>query len=132
MSTLKVLQGTSRINLPVMCLERQIRTSPGRHFKTSSGRQIETSPRRSNRILRGCPESVRGGLPQEVLGTNICRLGQMFFKIIVLKNFVNFTGKHLRRELLLIKLQAFRTATLLKRENEFCELFKNTHFVEDL
>ena len=32
-------------------------------------------------------------------------LSQMFFKIGVLKNFVNFTGKHLCWSLFLIKLQ---------------------------
>ena len=51
----------------------------------------------------------------------------MFFKIVVLKNFANFTGKHLCRRLFLIKLQALRTATLLKRDSsEICEIFKNT------
>ena len=39
---------------------------------------------------------------------------QMFFKICVLKNFENFTGKHLSWSLL-IKLQAFK-------------VFKNTFF----
>ena len=33
----------------------------------------------------------------------------MFVKIGVLKNFANFTGKHLRCSLFLIKLQAFYT-----------------------
>ena len=54
---------------------------------------------------------------------------QMFFKIVFLKNFANFTGKHLCRRLFLIKLQAFRAATLLKRDScEICEIFKNTLF----
>ena len=41
-------------------------------------------------------------------------------------------------ESLLIKLKVLRTASLLKRDSntgfscEFCELFKNTDFVEDL
>ena len=75
--------GTSRINLPGTSLERQIKTSHGRHFRTSPGRQIatclrrqtETSPGRSNRIFRGRPGDFGGGRPQEVMGTNICRLG---------------------------------------------------------
>ena len=39
----------------------------------------------------------------------------MFFKTGFLKISINFTGKHLCWSLFLIKLQAFRTATLLKR-----------------
>ena len=75
LSTLKVPQGTSRINLPGTSLERQIQTSPGRDFRTSPGRQIGTSLGRSNRIFRGRPGDVEGGRPRDVLGTSICRLG---------------------------------------------------------
>ena len=54
---------------------------------------------------------------------------EMFFKIVFLKNFANFTGNHLCRRLFLIKLQALRSATLLKRDScEICEIFKNTLF----
>ena len=55
----------------------------------------------------------------------------MFFKIGVLKIFVNFTGKHLCWNFFLIKLQALRPATLLKNTStqvlsyEICELVKN-------
>ena len=42
---------------------------------------------------------------------------QIFFKIGVFKNFANFTGKHLRWSLFLIKLKAFKPATLLKRDS---------------
>ena len=35
----------------------------------------------------------------------------------ILKNFSNFSGKHLCWSLVLIKLQAFRPATLLKRDS---------------
>ena len=42
---------------------------------------------------------------------------QMFFKIGVLKNFANFTGKHLCWSLFLIKFQTLRPATLLKRDS---------------
>ena len=45
---------------------------------------------------------------------------QIFFKISVLKNLANFTEKHLFRKPFLIKLQAFRPATLLKREFSTC------------
>ena len=42
---------------------------------------------------------------------------EVFFKKVVLKNFANFTGKRLRWSLFLIKLQAPRSATLLKRDS---------------
>ena len=42
---------------------------------------------------------------------------QMFFKIGVLKNFANFTAKHLCWSTFFIKLQAWRAATLLKRDS---------------
>ena len=38
-------------------------------------------------------------------------------KKAVIKNFALFTGKHLRWSLFLFKLQAFRTATLLKGDS---------------
>ena len=62
LSTLKVLKETSRINLPGTSLERQIKTSVGRHFRMSPGRQIATSAGRSNRISRGRPGDVGGGI----------------------------------------------------------------------
>ena len=40
-----------------------------------------------------------------------------FLKIGVLKNFAIFTGKHLYWSLFLIKLQAFSSATLFKRDS---------------
>ena len=75
--------GTSRINLPGMSLERQIKTSPGRHFRTSPrrqigtspGRQIGTSPGLSKKIFRGRPRDFGEARPRDVLGTNICQLG---------------------------------------------------------
>ena len=42
---------------------------------------------------------------------------QMFFKISALKNFAIFTGKHLCGSFILTKLQAFRPATLLKKDS---------------
>ena len=44
---------------------------------------------------------------------------QMFFKIEVLKNFANFTGKHLCWSLFLIKFinATLSNATLLKRDS---------------
>ena len=59
----------------------------------------------------------------------------MFFKMGVLINFVNFTGKHLCWSLFLVKLPASRPATLLKRDPNTevfsCEIFKNTFFAEN-
>ena len=53
----------------------------------------------------------------------------------VFKIFANFTGKHLRWSLFLIKRQDFWLATLLKRDSntvvfpcEHLEIFKNTYF----
>ena len=42
---------------------------------------------------------------------------QMFFKIGFAKNFAFFKGKRLCSSLFLVKLQAFRDATLLKRDS---------------
>ena len=56
----------------------------------------------------------------------------------VLKDSANFTEKHLCWSLFLIKLQAFRPVTLLKRKPnqvfscEICEMFKNTFFIEHI
>ena len=55
----------------------------------------------------------------------------MFFKIVVLKYFAIFTGKHLRWSLFSIMLSVFRPETLLKRDTntdvfcEYCKHFKN-------
>ena len=51
---------------------------------------------------------------KEAATTRNSRL-QMFFKIVVLKNFAIFAGKHLCWSLFEIKLQAWKPATLLKR-----------------
>ena len=42
---------------------------------------------------------------------------EMFFKIGVLMDFVIYAGKHLCWSIFLIKLQAFRSATLLNRDS---------------
>ena len=63
---------------------------------------------------------------------------QMFFELSRIKNFAIFTGKHLCSGLFLIKLQAFRPATFLKRDSNtgvscgYCEIFKNSFFRENL
>ena len=55
-----------------------------------------------------------------------------------LKTLANFTGKHLCWSLFFTKLQAFRPATLLKRDStqvfscRICETLKNTYFEEHL
>ena len=62
------------------------------------------------------------------------RHSQMYFKITVLKKFSILSLS----EYILTKLQFLRTATLLKGTQtqvfycEFCELSKNTYFVDDL
>ena len=47
----------------------------------------------------------------------------MFFKISVLKNFANFSGKHLCWNIFLIKLLALRPATLFKTGSKTCVFF---------
>ena len=54
----------------------------------------------------------------------------MLFRRGVLQNFAIFTAKHPCWILFLIKLQAWRPATLLKRD--FSKIFKNTFFTEHL
>ena len=63
---------------------------------------------------------------------------EMFYKKAALKNFVIFTGKNLCWSHFLIKLQASRPETLLKKDSntvfscEYCEIFKSTCFEEHL
>ena len=67
--------------------------------------------------------------------TNRTSLSQMFFKIGALKNFAYFIGKHQCWSIFLIKLQAWRPATLLKRDSNtgvfLCgigDIFQNIFF----
>ena len=94
--------GTSRINLPWTCLECEIRTSPGRHFRMFSGSQagtslvpqIGTSSGQSNTFFRGCPGDVT--LEEEVLGTFwgpilagwVTKVNRSFVSKIMLKEIV--------------------------------------------
>ena len=55
---------------------------------------------------------------QAVLKQGRSNCSQLFLKIGVLKNFAIFTGKHLCSSLILINLQARRSATLLKRHSK--------------
>ena len=71
----------SRINLPGTSLERQIRTSCGHHFRMSPERQIGTSPGCQIGTYPGWLNRIFRRRPQDVLGTNICRLG-IFYCII--------------------------------------------------
>ena len=63
----------------------------------------------------------------------------MFFKIRALKNFANFTGKHLCWSLSLNIVAGQRTYNFIKKETptkvfscEICEIFRNTFFTENL
>ena len=59
-------------------------------------------------------------------------------KRAVLKKFTIFAVRQLRWSLFLIKLQAFRSVTLLKRDSntgvscEYCEIFRQTYFEDNL
>ena len=66
--------GTSQINLLGTSLQRQIRTSPGHHFRTSQDVRL-CRPRDGQIRSLG---DVWGGRPRDVLGTNICWLGRVF------------------------------------------------------
>ena len=72
-----------------------------------------------------------------VLNNNFCRTlflfrssrSQVFFKIGLLKNFANFTGKHLWWSPFLIKL--LKTGSLTQVLScDICEIFKNTFFTK--
>ena len=63
----------------------------------------------------------------------------MFFQIVVPKNFAIFTGKHLCWSLLLIKLQAFRSTTLLQIDSntgffpvKFANFLRTLYFTEHI
>ena len=65
------------------------------------------------------------------------QLPQVLRKKGVLKNFANFTGKHLRWSLFLIKLQAWGLVTLLKRDSntivlKFAKFLRTPIFAEYL
>ena len=76
---------------------------------------------------------VRAYIPYYIGSEDRSRRSQIFFKVGVLKNFTDFTGKHLCWSVFLIKLKAFRPATLLKKTPtqvlccEICETYKNTY-----
>ena len=61
-----------------------------------------------------------------------------FVQKVVFENFTRFTGKHLCWGLLLIKLQAWKPATLLKKNParvsscEYCKICKSNYFEEHL
>ena len=66
-----------------------------------------------------CWQSYRF-LPRTSLKTGVKPQKQpleLLCKKVVLRNFANFMGKHLCRSLVLIMLQAFRPAALLKRDS---------------
>ena len=59
----------------------------------------------------------------------------VLYKKAVFENSAIITGKHRCWSLFLIKLQAWRSVTLLKRDSntgEYCKIFKNTYFKEYL
>ena len=105
--------GTAWINLPGTFLKRWIRTSPECHFRTSLGRQTGTSsgrrtgmtPGQLNRIFSVRPGDVGGGRSREVLGTNVCRLGNNYqlAKMLLVRDHCQITFITPNRFCLLIK-----------------------------
>ena len=74
-----------------------------------------------------CDEALHSKVADLHLAINRNSRSQMFFEIAVFKKFANFTGKHLRWTLLLIKLQAFR---LLLNLSFHKNLYYNHHHVK--
>ena len=56
----------------------------------------------------------------------------MFFKIVVLKNFAIFIGKHLCLESLYNKVAALKVFSLKVFSCEYWENFKNNFFIDHL
>ena len=71
---------------------------------------------------------------EESLWNLLCRSSrsQMFFKIGALKTFAIFTAKHLCWSLFLMKLQAWRAATLSKRDSNTSVFLWAASFIEHL
>ena len=76
-----------------------------------------------------------------MLLAHVGKRSQMFSKTGVLKNFAIFTRKNLCWSLFLIKFQDWRPTFLFKKRLqtptqvffcEYCEIFKNSFFIEDL
>ena len=72
-----------------------------------------------------------------VYARSICP--EVFCEIGVLKNFAKLTGKHLCQSLFFDKTASLSLQLYLKKETlaqvcfcEFCEIFKNTFFIEHL
>ena len=78
---------------------------------------------RKGQCQRGLPRNIGKFFKAKLRSSQ----SRMFFKISVLKNIVIFTKKYLCWSLFLIKLQAWRSATLLKRDSktafscEYCD-----------
>ena len=75
---------------------------------------------------------INGHLSKIYWNRSICF--KMFFEIGVLENLAISTGKHLCWSLFLIKLQVFRTITLLKRDSNtgIAKFLRTAFFVEHL
>ena len=85
--------GKSWINLHGTSLGRHFEMSPGRQIGTSLGRQFGMSPGWSNGMFKGLPGDAGRERPQDVLGTNICRLG-LFFETCCLCVFRTLNNKY--------------------------------------
>ena len=78
-----------------------------------------------------CKLSKKGS-PGEIWTGFRSSSSQIFFKIVVLKNFANSTGKHMYWRHFLIKLQFWKLfqkgISTLVFSSEICNIFKNTFF----
>ena len=115
--------GTSRINLPGVSLEHQIRTSRGRHIGTWPQLQIGTSLGRWNRIFRRRPKDVGGGSPRNVEDTNIFRLGKQNRQIktnwgYISKIYVKYFITDKLKEIINCKIILKQLSCIINRDKE--------------
>ena len=71
-----------------------------------------------SRKLSLAPLYVRVSGSKDICFSDRSSCSQMFLKTAALKNYANFTRKHQSWSLILIKLQASRPVTLLKRDSK--------------
>ena len=82
--------GTSRINLPGMSLERQIKMSPGRHFRTSDW---DIRPLRPRDDQIGSLRYVLGTLEWDVLGKSWRPILACWVVIILIPSVIRQKGE---------------------------------------
>ena len=111
-----VVQACPEVNFENFCAGRGFRKSSTWVFKSKFPKLIETFIIYETCILFSLGLVWEKAFPKVSLILRSSR-PQMFFKIGVLKHFAISTGKYLCWRLFLIRLQAWRPATLFKRDS---------------